>query len=192
MNSLTAQILVDIVRVQLGLDVDQVWIRDQNKKIPNDNRLYVIVGMVDSSVISATSEAVFNEENEEVEDVQRVIISENIQIDIFSRSNAALSRRWEIVSALRSIYSQQRQEENFFKIYRIPRSFLNTSDAEGGSRLNRFSLTFACQVWYKKIVGEFSGGDYYNDFDTRADDANTIGEEDGLFQFNITEPDEGE
>lgn len=185
-NSLSEQLIIDIIAQQLDLSAERIWVRNQNRKIPPDNGLYVVVGMVDAAPISSTSDVTSTEDG--MIETQRVILSENIQIDVFSRDDAALRRRWEVMTALKSVYAQQVQEANYFKIYRMPRSFVNTSDAEGSSRLNRFTLTFPCQVWYKKEIPlTLPGRDYYNDFDTRVDDANTIGEDEGLIEFNIKE-----
>lgn len=186
MNKRTEQVIIDIITQQLGLAPAQIWVRNQDRKIPADDGLYVVVGMVDASPISSTSSTTSTEDG--MIETQKVIMVENIQVDLFSRSLDALDKRWEIMTALKSVYAQQAQEANYFKIYRMPRSFLNTSDTEGGSRLNRFTLTFPCQVWYKKEIPlTLAGRDYYNDFDTRVDDATTIAEDEGLIEFNIKE-----
>lgn len=184
MNSATESIIVDIIRDQMGLTNSQIWVRDQNRKIPNDTGLYLIVGMTDARGLSSTS--YLKDDGANTVEVGEVQFSENIQIDILSRSNDAILKRWEIPIALKSIYAQQKQEQHNFKISRISRSFVNTSIAEGGSQLNRFSLSFPCLVWYRKeVVLSPTGGDYYDDFDTRVDDKNTIGEDEGLIEFNI-------
>ena len=116
---------------------------------------------------------------------------ETIQIDILSRSNDALMRNWEIIAALKSIFSQQTQEANDFKIFRIPQSFVNTSSAEGGSQLNRYTLTFPAFVWYRKAKvltnAGINGGDYYDDFRQRVDDEKSIGTTVPIIQFEINQ-----
>jgi hypothetical protein len=196
MNSLAEQIIVDILGTRMALAAGSIWIRDQSRKIPPGNGLYVVVGMVDAASMSSLT---YMEEKttpqpepapplvEQVE-INRVSMRENIQIDIFSRSNAAILRRWEILAALRSIYSQQQQEENYFKIFRIPSSFVNSSIAEGGSQLNRYTVTVPCFVWYKKeTILDPDTKEYYDSFETRVDDEKTIGTEHGIFEFTITE-----
>ena len=114
-------------------------------------------------------------------------MQENIQIDVVSRSNDALTRTWEVIAAMNSIYSQQQQELNNFKIFRLPRSFVNASYAEGGSQLNRYTLLIPCMVWYRKdMVISSPLGDYFNDFTTRTDDDKTIGTTTPIAQFEIT------
>jgi len=185
MNKLSSQIIIDIISREMSLGGNDIWIRDQNRKIPNDNGLYAIVGMIDSVPISSNSRVYFDAPD--MKEEQSIQLRENIQIDILSRSNDALIRRWEIMAALKSLYAVQQQEKYGFKISRLPNSFINSSAAEGGSQLNRYSLNFACLVWYKKVkVLNPDNGDYYDDFDTRVDDYITIGEDNGLIEFNIT------
>lgn len=175
----------------MGLPVNQVWIRDQNRKIPNDNNLYIVVGMVDSRPYGATCRMVTkytegsDPEAYEVEEVT-TNVRENIQIDILSRSNASILRKNEVYLALNSIASKQAQEQYDFKIARIPTSFVNSSAAEGGSNLNRFTMVVPCLVWYMK-ENALPSYDYYDTFDTRADDEKTIGEDEGIFEFTIDE-----
>ena len=112
MDRLASQVIIDILASEMGFGSSNIWIRDQNKKIPNDDG---------------------------------------------------------------------------FKIMRLPNSFINSSVAEGGSQLNRYSITVGCMVLYEKIkILNPDNGDYYDDFDTRVDDEKTIGEIDGLIEFNIT------
>jgi hypothetical protein len=185
MDSLAEQIIVSILQNEMALPVDTVWVRNQNRKIPNDDRLYAVVGMTDAYPQSSNTSVREDEFGQQIE-VNQVQLCENIQIDVFSRSNDALMRHWEVMAALQSIYAQQQMEKNYFKISRLPRSFLNTSDAEGGSLLNRFTLSFACFVWYRKEKVLNSGdGQYYSDFGTRADDEISIGTDTGIFEFNI-------
>lgn len=98
-------------------------------------------------------------------EITRVQQQEIIQIDFMSRSNAGIKRNWEVLAALRSIYSQQMQELYNFKIMRVPRGFVNTSSAEGSSMLNRYSITFPCFVWYQKTtILDPNGEQYFDDF----------------------------
>ena len=186
-NTLAEQVIIDILKERMNLLDDQIWVRSQNRKIPADTKLYIIVGMVSTSVNSSQTyieERIIETRTKQVE-INRVQTLENIQIDILSRSNDAITRRWEIIAALKSIYAQQKQEYNYFKICREPASFLDTSSAEGSSQLNRFTITIPCFVWYKKETILNEEYDYYDDFTQRVDDAKTIGEAEGLIEFEI-------
>tara|TARA_R110000764_G_scaffold116029_1_gene202926 strand:+ start:855 stop:1418 length:564 start_codon:yes stop_codon:yes gene_type:complete len=185
MDRLASQVIIDILASEMGFGSSNIWIRDQNKKIPNDDGFYAIVGMTDAVPISSNSNVFFDDPD--MKERLTVQLKENIQIDIFSRSNDAITRRWEVIASLRSLFSMQQQEINGFKIMRLPNSFINSSVAEGGSQLNRYSITVGCMVLYEKIkILNPDNGDYYDDFDTRVDDEKTIGEIDGLIEFNIT------
>lgn len=189
MNSLTAQILVNIINEEMRMPPDSVWLRDQNKVIPNDYGLYIVVGLVDAYPTANSAYMVSEIVNGVVtqHEVNQVQMLENIQIDVLSRSNLALTRNWEVVAAMQAFYSQQQQELNNFKIFRIPRAFINTSSAEGGSILNRYSIKFACLTWYRKdALLDSPLGDYYDDFATRVDDEATIGTNTPLIEFEIT------
>lgn len=195
MNILAEQAISLILQNEMGFTEGTdptIWIRSQNVKIPGDNRFYANVGMVDSAAIGAQ----FYMEQQPIPatnpvqykqvEVQRTNVRENIQIDIFSRSNDAITRRWEVTAALTSLFSKQTQEKYQFKIMKLPTSFVNSSGAEGGSNLNRFSLIFPCLVWYKKsLTLSPDTGQYYDDFNTRVDDEKTIGTPHGAIEFNI-------
>lgn len=182
--ALAEQIIVDIIRSELGLADNNVWIRDQNKKINIDNDLYVVVGMVDSKIIGNNN--TISPTPTGMIELQQVTMRDNIQIDIFSRSTDAITRRAEVLAALKSFYSTQKQEENDFKIFAIPTTFVNASGVEGGSNINRFTIIIATHTFFRKEkVLSSDDGDYYDSFDTRVDDEKTIGEVNGLIEFTI-------
>lgn len=183
MNSLVEQYIVDIIQKELELDPNNVWIRAQNMTIPLDENLYVIIGCINSNYIGSVNSYDSVTGNE----VQEVTLADTIQIDWFSKSTDALTRRWEILAALNSFYSKQVQESNNFKIFKQPNSFVNTSSIEGSDNITRFTAQFVCHVCYikEKMLQSFAG-DYYDDFNHRVDDENTIGGETGLIEFEIT------
>lgn len=185
MNLLAEQIIVDVLAKQLSLATDRVFVRDQNLKLKPDDGIYIVVGMVGEQPIGVANSIETTEST--IKEVQQVVTQEMVQIDILSRSNAAILRRWEIFAALSSVYCVQKQEENAFKIFKIPSSFANTSGTEGGSNLNKFSITVACHVWYRKenILSAAKKYDYYDDFNTRVDDEKTIGTPHGIIEFEI-------
>jgi len=188
-NSLTAQIIVNILNQEMSMPANDVWIRDQNRLVPTDGGLYIVVGMTgafptgnSTRMQSETVNAVTTQHQ-----INEVQMQENIQIDIFSSSNAALMRAWEVIAAMQSFYAQQQQELNNFKIFRIPRSFIDTSSAEGGTILNRYTIVVPCLTWYRKdTLLDSPLGDYYDDFTTRVDDADTIGTDTPLIEFENT------
>lgn len=188
MDSLAEQIFIDVIKGEMALNDTQAWIRSQNVKIPTDSGLYVIVGMVDAprvmSSVRFTKET--SDDPPQLLQCQQIVMRENIQIDIFSRDNSAILRRWEIIAALTSYRAAQAMEANSFKIFRTPTTFVNTSGGEGGSTINRFTLIVPCHVWYYK-ENALPTYDYYDEFGNRVDDANTIATVDPLIEFTIDE-----
>lgn len=181
-----ARIFTILLKQEMELADDSIWLSNQNRKIPNDDRLYISVGMIDSQVIGNTNSTAPTVGG--MSETQQIVMRENIQIDIFSRSNDAEFRRWEVVAALKSIYAQQLQEENEFRIFQIPTSFINSSSAEGGSNINRFSVIVATHVWYKKNkVLATPSGDYFDEFGARVDDAKSIETDTGIIELTLTE-----
>lgn len=209
MNLLSSQYIVDIINKKMAMPPDRVILRDQNFKWPDDTAMRIIVGIVNSFPMAAESymipstptnwdqtdpiDQVFDQPSQNFDqtatqiEVNEVQMQEWVQIDVASRNNDAIMRNWEVIAALNSFYSQQVQELNNFKIFRLPRGPSNTSSAEGGSFLNRYTLTVPCFVWYRKETTMVNSpyGDYYSDFNTRVDDSHTIGSENPLISFEI-------
>jgi hypothetical protein len=154
--------------------------RDQNILLGNTDELQITVGKQSTPHVIANRntqgmvDAVYTED-------QQVLCQENYQIDLQSRNNDARDRQWEVVAALKSIYSLQQQELYGFKIFSMPGSFVNTGAAEGGSSINRFSLVVVLHVWYNKTKAIDS---YYEEFPVRVDDEVSAGELHGAIEFD--------
>ena len=149
--------IVDIIRTEMGLDQQHIWIQSQNKKIPpNSQDLFVVVGCVDFKPIS--SKSYYDHTN----DTERQVLygRANIQVDIFSRSNEARIRRGELLMALNSFYSKGVQDKKQFKIFELPSSFINLSGLAGGSDINRFAIRFYSMISEVKR----KSSDYYDTF----------------------------
>lgn len=192
-EQLASQVIIDILNQEMCMPANAVWLRQQNRTIPNDNGLYIAVGLVGAQTIGNVTSMVtqINPITNELAEYQlsQVIQQEAIQIDLLSsaESNHAMLRNWEVVAALQSFYSQQLQEANYFKIFRVPRSFVDTSSAEGGSMLQRYTITIIAFVWYRKLTLLNSPlGDYYDDFTTEVNDDVSINTTTPLFEFEIT------
>lgn len=150
----------------------------QNIKLFNTNKLQVTVKTVSSHDFSNRSEVKENPnatgEDDAFIEVQDVNQSRMMQIDVYSRNNEARQRFWEVSAALNSNYAQQMQDLYNFKIGFITNT-ANVSGIDGGSDINRYSITFNVLVHYQKITVI----DYYDKFSTN------IYTEDGL--INKTE-----
>lgn len=133
--------IVDIIRTEMELSQNNVWIRAQNRKIPPETEeLYCVVGCVDFLPISSKSR--FENEKE----VQTVYGRASVQIDLMSRNNLARTRRAELLMALNSYYSKGVQDKYQFRIFELPQNFVNTSGREGGSDINRFTLVIRAMI----------------------------------------------
>lgn len=181
------QVLVDIINHEMAMPANSVWVREQNRDIPNDNGLYISCGFINGIPLSNITRTYTvpdpqDSNNTIQQEVNTYQQTENIQIDVMSRSNAPLVRKAEVIMAMQSIYAQQQMELYNFKIARIPRAFLDTSGTEGGSTLKKYSITIACITCYTKTK---TLGDYYDDFTTRVDDEKTIGTDKPLIEFEI-------
>lgn len=185
MDRNTASYVRDILIEEMPIASDRIWVSNQNIIIPKDDELFIVVGVVDTQVISNRNNPY--EEDGLLKESLTVITRDNVQIDMYSGNNDALTRRWEIPAAINSIFSIQTQEKNFFKIAKTPTSFLNTSETEGAQQINKFTSIYPVTAWYQKNKAiSTANGDYYETFDTRVDDDNTIETTVGLIEFTIT------
>lgn len=149
--------IVDIIRKEMNLDQQNIWIHSQNRKIPPQSQeLYVTVGCVDFLPISSKSR--YNPEDDT--EIQTVYGRASVQIDILSRSREARIRRAELLMALNSFYSKEVQDKKQFRIFELPPRFINTSGLEGGSEINRFSLIIRAMISEDKSKNT----DYYDVF----------------------------
>lgn len=140
--------IVDIIRNEMNLNQQNIWIHSQNRKIPPQSQeLYVTVGCVDFLPISSKSR--FNPDNDT--EIQTVYGRASVQIDILSRSREARIRRAELLMALNSYYSKEIQDKHQFRIFELPQRFINTSSLEGGSEINRFSLVIRAMISEDKV-----------------------------------------
>lgn len=159
-ESVTAEILVasplelfcDVIRTEMGLSSDQVFLWDQKFTIPNDSRIYVAVSVLSCKVFGTKLTL----------DNQSVSMKAVLGVDIMSRNFDAVTRKEEVVMALSSHYSESQQELNSFYIASQPSAFTNLSQEEGAAIPYRFNLTIAVQYSVSKV----KAAPYYDTFDT--------------------------
>lgn len=149
--------IVDIIRTEMELSQQNVWIHSQNRKIPPEStELYCTVGCVDFLPIS--SKSVYDPVKDT--EVQTVYGRATVQVDLLSRDKKARTRRSELLMALNSFYSKELQDKKQFRIFELPARFVNTSGLEGGSEINRFSLFIRAMISEDKVKDT----DYYDTF----------------------------
>lgn len=185
MNKEIEKILVDLLKTYLALpdnygkdeygnEIPVIVIRGQNAKLFNTPHMQITISTLSTNVFANRreflEELVTTENNQQVTIYkERVCINEQrqMQIDVYSRTNEARQRFWEVQAALNSTYSQQLQDKYQFRISKMSNSF-NTTGLEGGSDINRFTIRFNCLTWQEKVTPI----DYYNSFPVRARTSN--------------------
>lgn len=149
--------IVDIIRTEMNLPQQNIWIQSQNRKIPPQSQeLFCVVGVTNFKPISSKSRWLPETQQEE----QVVYGRADVQVDLMSRSNEARVRRSELLMALNSYYSKNVQDSDCFRIFELPTMFINTSGLQGGSDINRFTLIIPTMISEVKIKGT----DYYDKF----------------------------
>lgn len=170
MNKSIEKILVDIIKHELNLPdnygrtsngdiIPSVIIYAQNIKLFNTDKMQITVRTVAQRVWSNRNE--FKEIQGQFTEIQDINESRFMQIDVYSRNNDARERFWEVAAALNSTYAQQQMDLYNFKIGTMTNS-QNTSGLDGGSDINRFTISFNVLTHQHKEKGV----DYYDKFET--------------------------
>ncbi len=128
-------ILCDIIATDMSLDAERVVVYNQNWKSPKDDDIYIIVSEGTSKVIANTNR--FDPDTEK--EIKRVSVSTTYNIEITSRNTDAKYRKAEVLAALGSNYSEQKQEENHIRIFRT-NQILDLSFVDGRSALSRYQI----------------------------------------------------
>jgi len=180
------KIFVDLIKNSLNLPdnwgVDEngnqipcVTIKSQNIKLFNTPNLQITVSTVSNRVFANRKEYFEKEVTKTVtvngtsQQITENILAERqclndqrvMQIDIYSRTNDARQRFWEVQAALNSTYCEQLQDKYQFRISRISTAN-NLSGLDGGSDINRYTIRFNCLSWQEKVTTP----DFYGSFDT--------------------------
>jgi hypothetical protein len=164
-------VICQLLRVELGLPQNSVWIASDSRKIPPDDGMYVSVGMLSAQPISNNIRFDWDRNDNE----QVVTLNGMFQVDVFSRDTSALERNWEVVAALQSYYASQLMEKYQFRIHEISGPIVNTSTVEGGSQMFRYSITIAV-TWAEHKVSHV---DYYTKFSI------SVGNEEKLDEWTV-------
>ena len=151
------QLLAEVIRNQMSLTDDQVYLWDQKINIPTDSRLYVAVSSSTPKPFGNSS--VINSAGMELQSANFQAL---VGIDILSRSNEALLRKEEVILALGSIYSQQQQQINSFYIAKQSVGFVNISEIDGQAIPYRYNILISIQY----MVQQSRAGSYFDNFAT--------------------------
>ena len=154
----TVSIVREIIKDQLSLTEDQIWIYNQRVKIPDTKGLFVAISRVGSKIYANNSSYVGNT-TDLVED-QFVANLETISIDALSQDTSALEYYPDILMSLRSTKAQQEAEKYGMRFDSIPFSTSDLSTQEGTSMIYRINISFPVYRTYytSRTI------DYYDSF----------------------------
>lgn len=151
-------ILCDIIATDTGLDPTRVVVYDQNWRPPKDDDIFIVVSTGTALVIGNTNRFKPADPGAEPPTVDRevksVSSSTTYNVEITSRNTDAKDRRFEVLAAIGSDYSEQQQELNHMRIFRT-NQILDLSFIEGRSALHRYQIPViinSVQVFEKPII----------------------------------------
>jgi len=142
-------VLCDLIKDQMDLPNDSVWIYNQKWMIPSKPGLYVEVALRGTHPFGSNSQHQDDEAGNFTE-YQFVNVQETYGITLYSRDESAITRAHEVVMALSGVLSQQLQETYNFHIGPLPPEFRDTSEVEASARLFRQELIFNAIRSYTK------------------------------------------
>lgn len=141
-------LLREIVKQEMSLKEDRIFIYGQPFIIPSDRNLFVNIEYKYSKIYSNRNLTPVNNGN--ITEEQNLNTQEFLTIQLFSRSFEALRRKEEAVMALKSIYAQQLQEKYSFRLSWNPQ-ILDLSSLEASAMLYRFDVPVVILTAYQKI-----------------------------------------
>lgn len=149
-----------------GFIIPSCYVYAPNISIGNTDKLQICIQSINSRVLANNNSYKQIESN--FTEIQEAAISDTIQIDLYSRNEDAKTRRFEVLTALHSLYAQQLQEQYHFKIFQIPNNINNTSIIEGAARLYRytFTITTVYKRQYNKLAEYFDKFRFEHSIDT--------------------------
>jgi hypothetical protein len=155
----TAQILIgdplllfcEIIQRELGLANGRVYLYNQKIMQPTDDGLYIAVGVLNCKPFGNTNRPITSGDGLQAD--QSVNMLAQLDLNVISRSTAALMRKEEVIMALASTYAVQQQERNSFFIGKLPPGgqFVNISNVDGAAIPYRFNISVNIQYFARKV-----------------------------------------
>lgn len=152
MNKEPIIILRDIIKTQLSLTDQDLWLYNQDFKIPQTSGLFVVLEKVNSTTFANNNRFVENDTEDGINEVQTINNQDKIAIELFSKDRTAQTRQDEVKMALNSYFARQQYEIYQFRVAKINNPFINISAAEGTGMLSRFRLTVTVLSWTERIA----------------------------------------
>lgn len=159
-NREPVKVIGDIIKSELGLAAGAIMLDYEKFDISTDPGLYVALSYISGKAIGNNNYF----DSASLKEIQEVAMNHIIQIDLMSFDSSARERKEEVIMALRSIASQQAQDQYGMQIARIPSEFVNTASLENTKILNRFTMSIVVKSLYKKT----KTAEYYDTFQVPA------------------------
>ena len=143
----------EIIKHELSLADDQIWLYNQKKDIPKDTRVYFSIGLLSSKPYASKLEYVDMGAGELTEAIS-TNFQDVITINIYSRSTLPIDDKNTVLSALRGTYSQQKQMTTGYYIAVLPQTIMPITEEDGTTILYRFNIPIVVQymnVWIKDV-----------------------------------------
>ena len=153
------KVIADIFQTELSLVTGKVMLENQKVFITGEG-LHIVLQYVAPSKPIGGHQGLITVDGVTCE-IQETSFLHQIQVDLYSYDGTARARKEEVMMALGSIYSQQKQGENFIQIARNIAPFNDVSTLEGTARLNRFVTTIAVTALHRKVKATTQ---YYDTF----------------------------
>lgn len=148
----------DVIRREMGLSQDQVYLWDQEIKIPPDTRLYIVPALVSGKSFSNRNQ--YNSSNSSLS--QSVNVSATMDVHIFSSTDEALVRKEEILMAMKSNYGANQMALNSFYFAPLSVSLINVSDVDG----SKIPYHYILPIRMNYAVTKLKSVPYFDDFET--------------------------
>jgi len=153
MNREPIKIIGDILKNGMALGDEQIYIYNQDFKIPETKGLFILMQYNNSDNYSTTNEFIPAPEGvDTAQEYISMLTREYYTINVVSKNDEARQRKEEVIMALNSNYSQDQQGLYQFQIAKISNSFVNVSELEGAGMLNRFAINISLLAFYNKVT----------------------------------------
>lgn len=141
-------LLADIIQKELELADGRVYLFNQKIMQPTDDGLFVALSV--PMVKPFGNVRGFTGASSSASSDAYVAVAATVDIDVISKSTAALDRKEEVLFALASLYASQQQTANGFSVARLPTRFLNISGIDGAAIPYRFRLSLVMTYAFAK------------------------------------------
>ncbi len=159
-------LLCEILQRELGLSARNIFLWNQKILQPTDSGLYVAVSIPRVKPFGSSNRQVSTSGGMVAE--QYGVFCATVDVDIISRGPEARDRKELVVLALSSVYSQNQQTANGFKVGKLPPhgQFVDLSSQDGTAIPYRYRISFLMQY----AVGVTKPVDYFDEFEYEANE----------------------